>query len=63
MEKLASYLAGHKIKRNAFARDIGCAPSTLTEIIAGKYPPTLALALRIERATKRKVRCEDMVAE
>ena len=60
MEKLDAYLKSQKISRAAFARTIGCAPSTMTELMQGKYPPTLAVALAIERATKRKVKCEDL---
>lgn len=51
MEKLAQYLKDNGIRRYQFAERIGVAKSTMTQLIQGKYPPSLAVALKIEAET------------
>lgn len=63
MEKLDAYIKGRKMTRKAFAEAIGCAPSTLTEILGGVHLPSLEVAVSIEKYTRGKVKCVDMVGD
>jgi DNA-binding XRE family transcriptional regulator len=58
-EKLDAWLKVFGKRKYVFASEVGCAKSTLTEIMQGKYLPDLRLALAIEDATRRKVKCRD----
>ena len=61
MEKLDNYIKDRAMTRCAFAKAVGCAPSTLTEILQGKYLPSLEIGVAIEQFTRGKVKCVDMV--
>ncbi len=61
MKKLKKYLSAAKIEQLVFASMVNTTPSTLSRVLNGKQPPTLQLALDIEKVTEGKVRCEDWV--
>lgn len=58
--KLGEYLRENKITQEQFAEKIGIGYSTLKNIIAGKFEVRLSVALKIQKETKGKVRCEDL---
>ncbi len=58
MEKLKQYLESEGLKQQEFAAKVGVNPSTICRLLDGAEP-RVTLAVRIEKATKGKVRCED----
>lgn len=58
--ELREYLFRHEIPKGKFAKEIGVAEKTLWSILKGKYDVRLSIAIDIERATKRHVRCQDL---
>jgi DNA-binding XRE family transcriptional regulator len=63
MDKLDTWLKARNMTRSAFASEVGCAKSTLTEIMQGKYLPDLRLAFSIQDATRKKVKASDWLTE
>ncbi len=57
--KLAEWLAKNGIKRREFGRRIGVAPPTITGYCDGSITPSLRVALRIAKATDKKVMPHD----
>lgn len=58
--KLKEYLEQTQIRPSAFARIAGVTAPTIYNVIAGKEI-SLSTALRIENATRRKVKCRDLL--
>ncbi len=58
---LRAYMKLAKIRQLDLARVLGCAQSTISQIISGKRRPSPELALRIEEATGGAVRAAELV--
>jgi len=58
MDRLHEYLAAHGIRQADFAMMVGATQATISKLIGGTVTPSLALALRIQRATNGSVACE-----
>lgn len=56
---LSEYLRTKDLKPSAFAADLGVSPSTITRILRGERSPGFNLIMRIEAATKGKVKPVD----
>lgn len=63
--KLADYLLSKRGRRDELARKLGCSPQYLWQISSGwkGRRPSVALALRIQKATRGKVRVADLIPE
>ncbi len=61
--KLETYLSERGIKPSVFAADIGVAASTITRVLKGERSPGFDLVMKIQRATKGKVKAADWYAE
>jgi len=48
---LATYLQSKGELQSTFARRVGTTPATISRLIKGEFPPSLALAAAIERET------------
>ncbi len=59
--KLAAYLESTGVKPSAFARRIGCPPSTITRILRDERSPGIGLMSRIREATDGQVSFEDFM--
>jgi transcriptional regulator with XRE-family HTH domain len=57
--KLKEYLTTKNIGHTDFAADLGVSQVTVTRYANGKRKPSLAMALKIEEVTKRKVKVSD----
>lgn len=57
--KLETYLQTQSIKHSDFAEKLGVSQVTVTRYANGKRKPSLAMALKIEGLTKKKVRVSD----
>lgn len=57
--KLETYLTGKNIKHSDFAETLGVTQVTVTRYANGTRRPSLAMALKIEDVTKKKVRVSD----
>lgn len=55
MDHLDTYLKATGIRRIDFARSVGISAPYLSQILGGLKRPSLALAIRIERATQGTV--------
>lgn len=53
--KLRMIIAERKIKKGEFAKTIGIAPTTLTQIIKEESVPTLQVAMKIADALDLKI--------
>lgn len=60
--KLAEYLSSHKIRRSAFAAEIGVSPTIVTQWCSGVAWPSGDTAERIYRATNGAVTPNDFLA-
>lgn len=58
MEKLAKYLASEKLEQKDFAAIVGVHPATICRLLRG-LEPRVRLAVKIEKATRGKVKCRD----
>jgi DNA-binding XRE family transcriptional regulator len=61
--KLSDYLKMTRLRQDEFAELVGISKGTLKNILKGKYDVRLSTALRIEKETKGKVKCKDLVLE
>jgi transcriptional regulator with XRE-family HTH domain len=61
--KLAKWLEKNGLSARAFARMIGVTPPTISNVIAGKGTPTLAIAARIEAATGGEIAITSHLSE
>ena len=57
--KLETYLQSKDLKPTTFAAEIGVYPSTITRVLRGERFPSLDLGMKIDRATKGKVKPQD----
>lgn len=57
--KLAEYFKSKNITHTDFAKTLGVSQVTVTRYANEKRKPSLAMALKIEDLTKRKVRVSD----
>jgi plasmid maintenance system antidote protein VapI len=51
MNALSKHLQARRITQTAFAIEVDTTPATISRICAGVFPPSLDLAVRIDRAT------------
>ncbi|MCB5412161.1 helix-turn-helix domain-containing protein [Pseudogemmobacter faecipullorum] len=63
MEHLATYLNKHRLAQRSFAERVGCSPSFLSDLLAGRRVPGLSLAVRMERATGGEVKAVHWVPD
>lgn len=61
--KLSDYLKITRLRQDEFAEMVGISRGTLKNILRGKYDVRLSVALRIEKETKGKVKCKDLIFE
>lgn len=61
--KLADYLERESMSCGELARRLGMPTSTIWRIREGQSEPRASTALAIIRATKRRVKLEDLVSE
>jgi transcriptional regulator with XRE-family HTH domain len=61
--KLETFLSERNKKPSVFAAEIGVSPSTITRILRGERSPGLDLVMRINAATKGKVKPSDWLVE
>lgn len=61
--KLETFLTERNKKPSVFAAELGVSPSTITRIIRGERSPGFDLVMRIQAATKGKVKPSDWVSE
>ncbi|MDS1138603.1 helix-turn-helix transcriptional regulator [Nitratireductor indicus] len=61
--KLETYLQSKDLKPTTFAAKVGVYPSTITRILRGERSPSLELVMKIERATKGKVKPRDWFSD
>lgn len=59
--KLREYLEDLGVKAPTFARQINVNPVTIYSIMRGESDCMLSIALKIERKTKGKVKCQDIL--
>lgn len=59
---LKSYLASKGITVTAFARTLNVSKGFVSDLANGKRLCSLEMAVRIERLTKGRVSCRDLVA-
>jgi len=57
--KLETYLTERNKKPTVFAAEIGVSPSTITRIIKGERSPGFDLVMKIQAATKGRVKPAD----
>jgi len=57
---LSEYLKINGISHEVFAQKIGVTRSFITNVLNGKRNPSLKLCLKIEAATKRKVKTKEL---
>jgi transcriptional regulator with XRE-family HTH domain len=57
--KLETYLTTKKIRHADFAKELGVTQVTVSRYANGARKPSLAMALKIEDLTKKKVRVSD----
>lgn len=58
--KLREYFDKYGIKIRVFAERIGVSRNTITRALAGK-PLSLEVAMKIEKGTEKKVKCQDLL--
>jgi DNA-binding transcriptional regulator YdaS (Cro superfamily) len=63
--KLADYLLSERGLRAQLANKLGCSPQYLWQLSSGwkGRRPSVAMALKIEKATRGKVRVVDLIPE
>jgi DNA-binding transcriptional regulator YdaS (Cro superfamily) len=61
--KLREYLNEHGTPISVFARRAGVSEATIHNILDGNKDLYLSVALRIQKATKGQVTCEDLISE
>jgi transcriptional regulator with XRE-family HTH domain len=59
--KLNEWLAREGMLQRAFAEKVGANPSTISLILSGMRNPSLDLAVRIEEATKGRVKVREWI--
>jgi len=59
--KLKKYLNDNGIARQSFAKSINVSYGYLNQIMSGHRNAGLCIAVKIEKVTKGKVRCKDML--
>ena len=59
--KLETYLAERKIRKRAFAEEIGVTPSLITDYVKGRREPSLATMRKIAVATGGAVKPNDFL--
>jgi predicted transcriptional regulator len=59
---LRDYLEMEGIKKCHFAKRVNITESTLHSIMSGRTDPRLSICLRIEKATGRKVKCQELAS-
>lgn len=60
MKKLKKWLESNEISQNEFAKKIGIPKSTMSRYINGQRTMPVSIAVKIEKATKGKVTCQDL---
>lgn len=61
--KLKTYMDKNNLSYRKFAQQLGIDHTSLFKYATGERTPRLNVALKIEKATKGKVKCSDLAGE